>query len=91
LPSGYPEEQIDLASSSVICSAHDHSENIDDSFAHARERIREQLLNSLARNHHEIYRVIRAADGLRPGERYKRYQEAVDDPKTRQAVVKYRC
>ncbi|MBP1985955.1 Cdc6/Cdc18 family protein [Halolamina salifodinae] len=67
-------------------------EDVGDSFDHAKARIREQLLASLSRQHHIVYRVIREAgeEGLRPAEIMERYRERSDNPRGRQAVVKYR-
>lgn len=83
-----------LRSAVELGEEHGHTEvkleDVEGCFEHAKERIREQLLESLARKHHEVYRVIRQADGLRPGELYERYKKTVEAPKTRQAVVKYR-
>ncbi|MBP1987220.1 Cdc6-like AAA superfamily ATPase [Halolamina salifodinae] len=67
-------------------------EDVADSFEHAKARIREQLLASLSRQYHVVYRVIREAgeDGIRPADLLERYREQSDDPRGRQAVMKYR-
>ncbi len=67
-------------------------EDVDDSFGHAKSRIREQLLASLSQQYHVVYRVIREAgeDGIRPAELLERYREQSNEPRGRQAVMKYR-
>lgn len=67
-------------------------DDVADAFAHAKARVREQLLASLSRQHHIVYRIIREAgdDGIRPGEILDRYRERAADPRSRQMVGTYR-
>ncbi|WP_373189964.1 Cdc6/Cdc18 family protein [Halolamina sp.] len=65
-------------------------EDVEDCFDHAKGRIRRQLLASLSRQHHLVYRVIREGDGLRAVEVFERYRDVAGDAKTRQMVTKYR-
>jgi len=67
-------------------------EDVDDCFAHAKERIREQLLDSLSREHHIVYQVIRDAgqEGILPSEIVERYQDRSSDPRGTQQVRTYR-
>ncbi len=66
--------------------------DVDDCFEHAMERIREQLLASLARDHHIVYSIIREAspEGVTPPEILERYHERADKNPTRQQVRNYR-
>lgn len=66
--------------------------DVADAFDHANARVREQLLASLSRQHHVVYRVIREAgdDGIRPRELLDEYRERSADPRSRQMVGRYR-
>jgi len=66
--------------------------DVDDCFEHAMERIREQLLNSLARDHHIVYSIIHEASpqGVTPPEILERYHERSGKSRTRQQVRNYR-
>lgn len=66
--------------------------DVEDAFEHATERIREQLLASLSRQHHIVYRIIREAgeEGIRPGAILEAYRERSEEPRSRQMVGNYR-
>lgn len=65
-------------------------EDIDDCFQRAQEEIREQLLKSLSRQYHIVYRTVREADEpLLLKEVHEIYQERSADPRTRQQVSNY--
>lgn len=66
--------------------------DVDDCFAHAMDRIREQLLASLSREHHIVYQVIRDAgeEGIRPPALLEEYQERSTNPRGAQQVRTYR-
>lgn len=66
--------------------------DVNDCFTHAKARIRRQLLASLSRQHHIVYRVIREAgpDGLTSGEIYEAYERRSENPRSRQMVGNYR-
>jgi len=66
--------------------------DVEDCFEHAMDRIREQLLASLARDHHIVYSIIREASpqGVTPPEILERYHERADKNPTRQQVRNYR-
>ncbi len=66
-----------------------HAEDIDDCFARAHERIREQQLESLGHDHQLVYRAIRQHGPLRPQRIYEHYQR-LGGSKSRQAAVQYR-
>lgn len=64
--------------------------DVDDCIPAAKAQIREQLLNSLSREHHIVYRVIREADGgLLLREVFAEYEDRSPDPRTRQQVSNY--
>jgi len=69
-----------------------HDEDVEDCFEHAQERIREQLLSSLSREHHIVYNVIREADepGITPRQIVTRYKKRSENPRSRQMVRNYR-
>ena len=64
-------------------------EDVDDCFQRANERIREQQLESLGRQHHLVYRAIREHGPLQPVEIHEQY-EALGGAKSRTATLKYR-
>lgn len=66
--------------------------DVEDSFEHAKARIRERLLASLSRQHRIVYRIIReaGADGVRPRAILDEYHERSEEPRSRQMVGRYR-
>jgi len=85
-----------LRSAAELAEERGHTEirdsDIEDCVEHAHERIREQLLTSLSREHHIVYNVIREADdpGITPRQIITRYRKRSDNPRTKQMVRNYR-
>lgn len=66
------------------------SVDVDDCFERAQEEIRAQLLDSLSRQYHIVYRVVREAEEpLLLKEIHEAYVEFSTDPRTRQQVSNY--
>lgn len=65
------------------------SEDVADCFNRAHERIREQQLESLGRDHQLVYRAIREHGPLCPTDIYEHYED-LGGENTRQSTVKYR-
>jgi Cdc6-like AAA superfamily ATPase len=64
-------------------------QDVDDCFARANERIRQQQLESLGREHQPVYRAIREHGPLCPTEIHEQYQ-ALGGENTPSATLKYR-
>ncbi|NHX37863.1 MULTISPECIES: Cdc6/Cdc18 family protein [Halolamina] len=64
-------------------------QDIDDCFDRANERIREQQLQSLGRDHHLVYRAIREHGPLRPQQIHDHYED-LGGGNSRSATLKYR-
>lgn len=67
-------------------------DDVEDCFEHAQGRIRKELLASLSRQHHIVYRIIREAGeaGITAEEIHEQYRERSENPRSRQTVLKYR-
>jgi len=85
-----------LRSAAELADERGHTEitdtDIEDCVEHAHERIREQLLASLSRQHHIVYNVIQEGDdpGLAPRQIVSRYRKRSENPRSKQMVRNYR-
>lgn len=62
---------------------------LHDATRDARAHIRQKNLESLTPHQHTVYNIVRDHGPLSPSEIYQRYEQEVDEPRTKRTVRTY--